>query len=247
MTGSKNPQPRELDSNVLDSAVMAADMPADLRADVCVDGSSTGSKRVSPEQADQLVDQHYEVVYRYAYRLVGCVASAEDITQETFVQALRHLHQLRSAEAERGWLLAIARRQFMRVLRKVVHNKHGRLVSLDSPSADVDSALCDDPTSLQQNLDQQDAIQQALSQLGHDARLIVVMHYFEELSYAEIAAQLNIPIGTVMSRLSRSRDQLRKLLDEEAPHANHRNPLSSSLSPTPAHLPCNVTQEARHG
>lgn len=243
MTRSENPQPHELDSIVLDSAVLADAEPAD--AEPADQASSPAPVRVSPRQADELVDRHYAGVYRYAYRLAGCVASAEDIAQETFIQAIRHLHQLRSTDAERGWLLAIARRQFMRMLRKVVHHKHGRVISLDSPHTVAQAALCEPASFTQPDLDEQDSIQQALSQLGHDARLVVVMHYFEELSYAEIASQLNIPIGTVMSRLSRSRDQLRKLLDEEARPGSHRAQLASPLASS--NLPCSVSQEASHG
>ncbi len=124
------------------------------------------------------------------------------------MQAIRHLHQLRSSEAQRGWLLAIARRQFMRILRKVVHKKHGRMVSIDSPNVDAEGALCENQTLPQplQTIDNQDCVQRALDAMGHDARMVIVMYYFEELSYAEIAAELEIPIGTVMSRLSRSRN-----------------------------------------
>lgn len=250
MTSSGNPQPRELDSIVLDAALLDAQKPAS-------DTAEPSAVLVSAERAEELVDCHYEAVYRLAYRLSGCVATAEDIAQETFVQAIRHLDQLRAREAERSWLLAIARRQFMRVLRKVIHTKHGRMVSIDSPNVDVDSVLCENEKTPQalQALEDQDSVQRALSELGHDARLVIVMHYFEELSYAEIAAQLEIPIGTVMSRLSRSREQLRKLLDATTDAAKRGNSVGSSLSqplaqphPAQTHLTCpNLSQEARHG
>lgn len=199
-------------------------------------------------EMDAIVDGHYEAVYRYAHRLSGCVATAEDIAQDTFVQALRHLHQLRSSEAQRGWLLAIARRQFMRVLRKVVHKKHGRMVSIDSPNVDADAALCENQTLPQplQAIEDQDCVGRALKDLGHDARMVIVMYYFEELSYAEIAAELEIPIGTVMSRLSRSRETLRKLLDQPSPSTQSGSVASPLAQP---HLACpnNMSQEARRG
>ncbi len=244
MTSSEIPQPDDLDAIVPESALLDAERPVN-EADLPCPSQPLASDRPA---AEQLVDRHYEAVYRYAYRLAGCMATAEDIAQETFVQAIRYLHQLRCPEAERGWLLAIARRQFMRGLRKVIHHKHGRTTSLDRPSASLQSTLV--PSALhaeerpeQASLEQRDSVEHALNQLGHDARLIVVMYYFEELSYAEIAAQLNIPLGTVMSRLSRSRDQLRKLLDEDP-----RPSQSAIASPlTSSALPCNVAQEARHG
>ena len=249
MTSSGNLQPQDLDANVLDAALLESPSPA---SDTPEHVSAQPSTRVTVERADELVDSHYAEVYRYAYRLIGCRVTAEDIVQETFVQAIRHLDQLRSSHAERAWLLAIARRQFMRVLRKTVHKQHGRMVSIDNPNVDVDRVLTenDNIPPAMQAVDDQDCVQQALSQLGHDARVIIVMHYFEELSYSEIAQQLEIPIGTVMSRLSRSRDQLRKLLDGEAPDGqarpvSQRGRLASPLAPSP--LPGTLSQEARHG
>ena len=251
MTSSGKPQPNELDSIVLDTALPNAALPntALLEAHMpAIDTGDNSSNGVPAQRADELVDCHYEAVYRYAYRLSGCATTAEDIVQETFVQAIRHLHQLRSREAERGWLLAIARRQFMRVLRKAVHKQHGRMVSIDNPNVDVESVLCEHeqlPRPLQA-IEDQDCVQRALSQLGPDARLVIVMHYFEELSYAEIAAQLEIPMGTVMSRLSRSREQLRKLLDESVHQSAPNNAVASPLAQP--HLACpNLSQEARHG
>lgn len=260
MTSSGNPQPNELDSIVLDAALLDAPMPANDNASVAdtalakpapvntvpVNALADGS---TAARADELVDRHYEVVYRQAYRLSGCVETAEDIAQETFVQAIGHLHQLRSREAERGWLLAIARRQFMRVLRKTVHKKHGRMVSIESPHVDADAVLCENAQAAApiQEIENKDCVERALSELGTDARLVIVMHYFEELSYAQIAAELDIPIGTVMSRLSRSREQLRKVLDDPHPSTAQCNSVSSPLAQP--HLACTnpMSQEARRG
>lgn len=250
MTSSETPQPNELDSIVLDAALLDPPMPAhDAGCASDQDSASLSAEPVSAARADELVDQHYEAVYRQAYRLSGCVATAEDIAQDTFVQAIGHLHQLRAREAERGWLLAIVRRQFMRVLRKAVHKKHGRMVSIESPNVDAEAVLCESQQLPQplRAIEERDCVEQALSQLGQDARLVVVMHYFEELSYAQIAAELEIPIGTVMSRLSRSREQLRKLLDEPpGPTAGSSHSASPLAQP---HLACSnpMSQEAHRG
>jgi RNA polymerase sigma-70 factor (ECF subfamily) len=230
---------------VLDAALLEAQMPVD-------DPAEPVAVRVPAERADALVDDHYQAVYRYAYRLSGCATTAEDLVQETFVQALRYLHQLRAVQAERGWLLAIARRQFIRWLRKSNHKEHGRMVSLDCPSLDIDAALGEPHTltAPQLAIEQRDCVEHALAELGCAARMIIVMHYFEELSYSEIANQLNIPIGTVMSRLSRSRDQLRKLLGDDAQagqsaKAALRDSLPSPIAPS--HLDRQLSPEARHG
>lgn len=164
------------------------------------------SQRVDASSIDGLVDRNYVVVYRYAYRLSGCATTAEDITQEVFVKAIAHLDQLRRPDAERGWLMSITRREFMRWLREIANPVGGRPVPLDTDQVAGEEGQV-------RRLDDADWVQTALGLLNEDARVVLLMYYFEELSYAEIARQLQIPIGTVMSRLSRGRDYLRLALE----------------------------------
>ncbi|MGN6134624.1 MAG: RNA polymerase sigma factor [Aureliella sp.] len=230
MTISGKSQPDEVGSTVV--GMQAA----------CVDASAV----------DGLVDRNYAAVYRYAYRLSGCVATAEDITQEVFGKAIAHLHQLRQAQAERGWLMSIARREFMRWLRELTGRAEARPVPLE-----LETALADDDQP--QRLDNQDWIQAALCQLNQEARVALLMYYFEDLSYAEIAQQLQIPIGTVMSRLSRGREHLRRALElalQSNPASAHPTPTHSTSAHPAAHLLLEkhaldkslpAAQEAKHG
>ena len=155
-------------------------------------------------RTEQLLDEHQATVFRYAFRLCGCSATAEDIVQEVFLRAFRSLHQLRDESAVRGWLLTIARNEFMRGIRKT------NPASLSSEPPDPETTSTDMNVPL---LDQQEWVGTALRQLPEEFRLVLLMFYFEELSYAEIAAQLNIPMGTVMSRLSRGRSHLKQALE----------------------------------
>lgn len=185
------------------------------------------SRCIDADQADQLVERNYAAVYRYAFRLAGCAATAEDITQDVFMKAIAHLDQLRSGDAERSWLLSITRRQFMRWLRQVAQPAIGRVSSLDEEAV-LDT---DGNTEAQAPpLDNEDWVQAALSQLNEDARVALLMYYFEDLSYAEIAQQLQIPIGTVMSRLSRGREHLRQGLERLARPQCTANPLEGNPS-----------------
>ena len=163
---------------------------------------------MSPEQrlslAEQLVGEHRESVFRYAYRLSGCASTAEDITQEVFLRAFRSLHQLREAGAARGWLMAIARNEFLRDCRR--RSSSDEL--LDPQQRDVVDE------SQPPAIDHQEWVAHALVQLPEDFRLVLLMYYFEGLSYAQIAEQLTIPIGTVMSRLSRGKTHLKTALDQ---------------------------------
>ena len=172
------------------------------------DPKQTASGGVTPEQrltqTEQLLAEHQEAVFRYAYRLSGCAASAEDVTQEVFLRAFRNLHQLRDEAATRGWLLAIARNEFLRDCRK-----RGSQVEL------MDPQCCEIADELQSPaIDHQEWVAHALEQLPEEFRLVLLMYYFEELSYAQIAEQLKIPIGTVMSRLSRGKTHLKTALDK---------------------------------
>lgn len=143
-----------------------------------------------------LVAEHYTAVYRYAFRLCGNAADAEDVTQQTFLRAQRAIDQLRDAGRADRWLLKIARNEFLR--RK---------------TAAAPASLMDDPPmGPASGNDEAEEVQRALGGLSDEYRLPVLLFYFEDLSYREIAAELAIPIGTVMSRLSRARMHLREQL-----------------------------------
>jgi RNA polymerase sigma-70 factor, ECF subfamily len=155
----------------------------------------------------RLVAEHHAWVYRAAYRLCGSVADAEDLTQQTFLTAQRALAQLREPAAARGWLGAILRTGFLKGVRK------RRPLSAESHDVDLHdfaAPIADEPAV------DGEALQQALGTLSDDSRLILTMFYFEDLSYRDIAEQLEVPIGTVMSRLSRAKEQLRRNLGPNA-------------------------------
>jgi RNA polymerase sigma-70 factor (ECF subfamily) len=158
-----------------------------------------GSRR----NVEKLVDQHYASLYRYAYRLSGSAADAEDLTQEAFCQAQRKLAQLRDWDKAKAWLFSILRNAY---LHRVRAQKHAAVVSLDGVG-DVPERL---PTPLPE-VDPQ-CLQQALNELPEDFRTPIVLFYFEDFSYRAIAEQMDLPLGTVMSRLARAKAHLRSRL-----------------------------------
>uniref|UniRef100_A0A7C4QS02 Sigma-70 family RNA polymerase sigma factor n=1 Tax=Schlesneria paludicola TaxID=360056 RepID=A0A7C4QS02_9PLAN len=150
----------------------------------------------------ELIDRHYALVYRYAYRLSGSATDAEDLTQQTFLQAQAHWEQLRDPAAAKYWLCAITRNAYLRAKRNPV-----RPVSLDlapEPCAPVYPEEIDPH-----------ALQTALQELPEEFRTPVILFYFQEFSYKDIAAHLNVPLGTVMSRLARAKEALRRRLVAE--------------------------------
>lgn len=157
-------------------------------------------------RTERLIDEHHEAVFRYAYRLTGCSASAEDIAQEVYLRVFRSIHQLRDEQAAKGWLMVIVRNEFTRWYKKLRPS-----TSLDQDSFPQEQIGVSDPTEIVVRCDW---IQEAMQQLAPEYRTVIGMYYFEELTYAQIAEQLQIPIGTVMSRLSRSKKSLREELDK---------------------------------
>ncbi|GIX00705.1 MAG: RNA polymerase sigma factor SigE [Pirellulaceae bacterium] len=165
---------------------------------------------------DELVAAHHRTVYRYAYWLSGCPATAEDVTQETFLKAMRGLAGLLDPGAAQGWLLRIARNEFLRMKQR----QQRLLAGVDT--SEVQSREQD----IAGQLEERDWVHAALAELSEEFRTAILMFYFEELSYAEIARELQVPIGTVMSRLNRAKAHLkRKFLhrhgDDPTPTALH--------------------------
>lgn len=153
----------------------------------------------------QLAADHHAAVYRYAYRLAGRQADAEDLTQQTFLRAQKCLHQLRDPQAAQGWLFAILRSCWQAALRT------DRRTPVALLGGDVE-ALPDEWES--DEIDEQE-IQAAIQELAPEFRAVLLLFYFEECSYREIAEKLQLPIGTVMSRLSRAKSHLRARLNPE--------------------------------
>lgn len=182
-----------------------------------------------------LIVAHHAALYRYAYRLCGCPAEAEDLTQQTFLIAQERLHQVREVERTSGWLYTVLRTTFLKSIR--------RQRPLNAATAHVE---LEEVAGAAPEIDQIDreALALAIGQLPVEFRLVVLMYYFEDLSYQQIAEQLEIPRGTVMSRLSRAKQHLRSRLtpsgeptSAHSPNADNR-PSSTVSRSSPPHRTC---------
>ena len=156
-------------------------------------------------QIVELVQQFSELLYRYAYRLTGNAADAEDLTQQTLLKAQQKRHQLRKSVAAKWWLCSIMRNAFLTSRR---HS--GMMQSLEG----VEDSLCvpEPPKSLVEP----DELQNAILELTEEYRSPLILFYFDEFSYQEIADHMGLPIGTVMSRLSRAKAFLRRRLSDDS-------------------------------
>jgi len=155
----------------------------------------------------QLVAENYQAVYRYAYRLSGSAVEAEDLTQQVYLIAGGNLDKLRSVGSVKSWLFTILRNYFLR------DRQHAGRIPTANVSIDLDH-LPDETPADDAAIGEIDPemLQQALDGLSDAARVILGMFYFEDFSYKEIAEQLELPIGTVMSRLARAKADLRSRL-----------------------------------
>ncbi|MEE2675456.1 MAG: sigma-70 family RNA polymerase sigma factor [Planctomycetota bacterium] len=150
----------------------------------------------------EYVERFHDDIYRFAYRLTGDSDWSDDIVQSTFLKAFERLEQLKDAQKAKSWLLAIARTTFLGDLRKrrAWVFTDAELDGAQLPNANLDPSV---DTARLQN---------ALLEMPEQFRIVVVMHYLQQESYREIAEQLEIPMGTVMSRLSRAKKMLKSKL-----------------------------------
>lgn len=168
---------------------------------------------------EQLVREHHAPVYRYAYRLTGSVPDAEDLTQQTFLIANQKIGQLRDATRSLGWLFTILRRCFLNECRQRV----------ETPASNLEMALEQIPEEIPADSIDREQLQAALVSLSDEFRLVLVMFYFEDCSYREIAEKLELPIGTVMSRLSRAKQHLRRALHPDEIHKSERRAIRQAI------------------
>jgi RNA polymerase sigma-70 factor (ECF subfamily) len=169
-------------------------------------GDSSGLEPHVPSGAltiETLVCEHYEMIYRYAFRMTGTAADAEDITQQAFLTAQRKLDQLRDQSAARSWMCRILRTTFLKSRKKKR--------PFSAADADLDWSSVPGKAAEESPYDHEQ-LQAMLNTMPDVFRVALLMFYFEEKSYDEIATSLDIPVGTVMSRLSRAKNHLRKRL-----------------------------------
>lgn len=183
----------------------------------------------NPQAPDwaRLVAEHHVAVYRYCYRFVGSAADAEDLTQQTFLAAVQKLDQLRDPASERPWLLTIARRCFLKLRRKKQPATAGNLgLELDEYVETRESWL----DRLPDHVDPE-RLQTGINSLSDEYKLVLTMFYFEGYSYREIAQQLGVADGTVMSRLSRAKARLRSWLTQAEMQAAGPLPIATERLP----------------
>jgi len=159
------------------------------------------------EAFGELVEQYRDNVYRLAYRMCGNAYDADEAAQEAFVAAWRALPNFRGDAKFSTWLYRLTTNAAIDVMRREKRHKtvgDGEMVDL---ADDADS-----PQETVERTEQQEAVQKALATLSEEYREVLLLRYMEELDYAEIAEVLQLPSGTVKSRINRAKAALKTAL-----------------------------------
>jgi len=158
----------------------------------------------------ELVQRYQSGVVNVVYHMCSDAQLAQDAAQEAFIQAWLHLPSYRPQSPLRNWLYRIAINTALDAIRrqKAVQPEEIESLEILDPKDNPEGLL------VQKELARQ--VQSAILSLPDACRVVLVLREFEQLSYQDIAATLDIPIGTVMSRLNYARERLRLLLRQNA-------------------------------
>jgi RNA polymerase sigma-70 factor (ECF subfamily) len=176
-------------------------------------------RRGEPDARRELYEQYSERIYRLALRTMRNADDAFDVTQDAFVRAFAGIESFDGRSGLGTWLYRIAVNEALqRLRRRRIEQKHLKLLEREAQSHQPRNSDVDGPD-----------LEAALAELSDQARTILLLKYQEGLDYARIAQALGCAAGTVASRLSRARDQLRQLLEnparggEESVRSRHPN------------------------
>ena len=186
-----------------------------------VDGAASLDDKKRVKRFEEIFSVHLDAAYDLARWLTRDDSNAEDVVQEACLRAFKFLDGFHGGNG-RAWLLAIVRNTYYTWLEKNRAQALNEPFDEDTLSADdydVDAPGLDANAGVERLLEAKDsrrAVNRALEKLPVEFREVIVLRELEDLSYKEIAALANIPIGTVMSRLARAR----KLLQQNLLQAN---------------------------
>ena len=170
-----------------------------------------GSERKNGADVREALLGFLDALYGYGMALTRNATEAEDLVQDTYMQAALHCHGLRRDSNVKAWMFTIMRNRWLKQLR---HEACGpEFVALDDATAerwllDFDQ----EPGRLCERIWERDEIRTALGELPVRQREIILLRDIEGFSYKEMADMLDCPVGTIMSRLARARSRCKELL-----------------------------------
>jgi RNA polymerase sigma-70 factor, ECF subfamily len=180
---------------------------------ILIDRSKAGDRSAF----DQLIAKHRQRAYQYAFRLTRDPEEAADIVSDAFIRMYRALDNFKGDSAFTTWMYRISTNCFLDIRKK---RRNKQAVSLEATVQTSDGEVAyqfedtaPSPYERAEGAEALRAVRQAIAQLPTYQRAIILMYHGEMKSYEEIAETLNLPIGTVKSRLNRARLSLRAILE----------------------------------
>lgn len=181
-----------------------------------VNGTVSGSQALRQEAFRAYVEPEIEVLLRVARTLCGSSADAEDVVQDTLVRAYGAIDRF-DGQYPRAWLLTILRRTHLNSLRRQRPGLVGDFAGADAYRPAFGARPPHSPEDAVVDLVFEETLQRAVDGLDEKFRTVLLLVDVDQLSYAEAAEALGVPLGTVMSRLSRARDRVRTQLRAASP------------------------------
>ena len=157
---------------------------------------------------ESLVDSHYEALYRFGMSLSKSADTAADLVQQTFCIWAQKGHQLKERDKAKTWLFTTLHREFL------AHARKSKRYSDEELTEAVAGRICAEDDDTERQMDGQRALE-LLGDLDETFRAPLALFYLQQHSYKEIAEILDVPIGTVMSRISRAKEMLRRRMTAE--------------------------------
>jgi RNA polymerase sigma-70 factor (ECF subfamily) len=166
---------------------------------------------MDPEFFEQLTMPLFDSLYNFAHWLTGDSTDAEDLVQETYAKALKGFKSFQEGTNLGAWMYRILRNTFL-TSRTGLAARNTTSIEDEYPEMDLPMPHTVTPESILLRQEHDEAVIDAIAQLPLPYREIILLCEVEEMSYKEIAEVLSLPVGTVMSRLSRARGALRQTL-----------------------------------
>ncbi|OPX44620.1 ECF RNA polymerase sigma factor SigW [Ruminiclostridium hungatei] len=181
----------------------------------------TKARQGDVQAFEELSEEHYAKVYNICYRMLNNPDDAVEQAQEAFIKAFRYIKDFKGNCSFSTWLYRIATNTCLDFIRK---NKNKHNISIEQETYEditIKDRLVSDlpgPEKIAETNAQKAAIKEAMAKMSEKNRIIIVLRDFMGLSYEQVAETLETPVGTVKSRISRARAELRDLLCQGKEH-----------------------------
>ena len=168
---------------------------------------------------EQLIDEHQKRIFSIAYRVAGNPDDAADMAQEVLVKIFKNLNKFKGDSKFSTWIYRVATNTCLDELKRIRrHPTYSLDQEIDTDEGSISADIMDEAPTPEQAAERkavQNAVNAAIARLGDDHKKVIVLRDIQGFSYEEIAEMMNCSDGTVKSRISRARAQLKKILSQD--------------------------------